>query len=93
VHPRSLTQPWLHIKHKGIYTDIRTEVHGSEWLRDEAMASRSSYMILQQVGRHKKRPRIPEGFPDSEVAKIQEVLNSNAAESIEDDLEQIPPKQ
>jgi hypothetical protein len=50
-------------------------------------------MILQPVGRLKKRPRIPEGFPDSEVAKIQEVLNSNAAESNEDDLEQIPPKQ
>jgi hypothetical protein len=44
------------------------------------------------VGRHKKHPRIPEGFPDSEVAKIQEVLDSHGAESNEDDLEQIPPK-
>jgi len=45
----------------------------------------------QPVGRHKEHPRIP-GFPDSEVADIQEVLDTHAAESNEDDLEQIPPK-
>lgn len=39
----------------------------------------------------KKHPRIP-GFPDSEVAEIQEVLDTHAAESNEDGLEQIPPK-
>jgi hypothetical protein len=44
--------------------------------------------ILEPVGRHKKHHR----FPDSEVAEIQEVLDTHAAESNEDDLEQIPPK-
>jgi len=48
--------------------------------------------IRQPVGRHKEHPRIPDGFPDSEVAEIQEVLDTHAAESNEDDLEQIPPK-
>jgi hypothetical protein len=43
--------------------------------------------IRQPVRRHKKRHRIPEGFPDSEVAEIQEVLDTHVAESNEDDLE------
>jgi hypothetical protein len=47
--------------------------------------------IRQLVGRHRKHPRIPAGFPDSEMAEIQ-VLDTLAAESNEDDLEKIPPK-
>jgi len=44
------------------------------------------------ANRWEDNPRIPEGFPDSEVGEIQEVLDTHAAESNEDDLEQIPLK-